>query len=143
MCKSLVDVFFFIPKSFWVETNFKVTWQFNAWRNFCSSSDPSQANKAIASVRDYLRTTDMVVKESNVGIISGSIEGISGWITINFLKDTIYSAVRVQICVLFILSNFMSSHFIFILQNLHKLFIQIKSLNNQKDWLFKFMKTCK
>lgn len=75
----------------------------------------------------------MVVKESNVGIISGSIEGISGWITINFLKDTIYSAVRVQICVLFILSNFMSSHFIFILQNLHKLFIQIKSLNNQKD----------
>ncbi|XP_035708370.1 ectonucleoside triphosphate diphosphohydrolase 1 isoform X2 [Folsomia candida] len=58
-----------------------------------NSSDPSQANKAIASVRDYLRTTDMVVKESNVGIISGSIEGISGWITINFLKDTIYSAV--------------------------------------------------
>ncbi len=53
-----------------------------------------KANEVIASSKEYLRTTDLVVKESNVGIITGPTEGISGWITINFLRDTIYSTVR-------------------------------------------------
>lgn len=59
-----------------------------------SQTDSVKAAKIIAGVSNYLTNSDWNFKERNVGIIAGSTEGVSGWITSNFLEKTVLNKVR-------------------------------------------------
>lgn len=68
-------------------------------RNFTMLSKFSQtdyviAGKIISGVGNYLTNSDWKFKERNVGIIAGSTEGVSGWITSNFLEQTVLKKVN-------------------------------------------------
>lgn len=59
----------------------------------CSQTNPAGAASIISGVRNYLEQSEWKFKGPNVGIIAGSTEGVSGWITSNFLKQTVLKKV--------------------------------------------------
>ena len=59
-----------------------------------SETDPSTASQILKSVRQTLAKSPFMFKDNYARIISGEEEGISSWITVNYLKGALnYSQV--------------------------------------------------
>lgn len=61
---------------------------------YFSQTDPTAAAEVIAKVKKYLVDSDFKFTDEKVDIISGSVEGVSGWITINFIEQTVLHKVK-------------------------------------------------
>ncbi|ODM98409.1 Ectonucleoside triphosphate diphosphohydrolase 8 [Orchesella cincta] len=69
--------------------NAEVLFGATAGMRLLEQTDPIKASEVISGVKSYFRQSDWQFKELNVGIIAGSTEGVSGWITTNFLLQTV------------------------------------------------------
>lgn len=60
-----------------------------------SETDPLTASQILRSVRQALAKSPFMFKDNYARIISGEEEGISSWITVNYLNGALnYSLVR-------------------------------------------------
>ncbi|CAL8114934.1 unnamed protein product [Orchesella dallaii] len=71
------------------QKNAEVLFGATAGMRLLNQTDPKKASDVITGVKNYFRESDWQIKERNVGIIAGSTEGVSGWITTNFLLQTV------------------------------------------------------
>ena len=57
--------------------------------SICSETNFDAASKILKSVRKALASSPFMFKDDYARIISGEEEGISSWITLNYLKDAL------------------------------------------------------
>ena len=55
----------------------------------CREKNSSAAESILEKVRDALETSGFVYDDSNVNIIPGEREGLTGWISVNFLNNSL------------------------------------------------------
>ena len=61
-----------------------------------SESNTKVATEILQSVRNFIASYPFDFKPEQARIISGDVEGVSGWITINYLLDNFFpSSVRI------------------------------------------------
>ena len=55
------------------------------------------AEDILTQTRKTLHSTGLKFSESHAGILSGSVEGSSGWLTVNYLNNNLLRNVKYQI----------------------------------------------
>jgi len=60
-----------------------------------SLDSPSTVTEILDAVVHYLETTGLKFNENDIRIISGPVEGLSAWITANYLTETLESHVSI------------------------------------------------